>query len=673
MRRFVRINVRMVKRPVAMRWQAVGLFCVLSFVTTSVDATEATETTDARHTVATDPSGAASNASREGAHSDGLTPEKPGARSPAGPDAQDAPLLVRDVRFRGLSNRSLTAADLLRTEISLRRTDGVWSAADGAPAAEEHRAVVTRFTLRAIRDATEPVPVDASALRALAAAVHQRFAEARIGAVRIDIPSDALERLGPEGDGVLTLLVTEGRIEQVRVFEREAERRVRRTGAWNARVVEQSPLGAGDVIRLDAASRYVHWLNRRPHRRVDLALSRGEGDGLMLDYLIHQTKPWTVYVQASNTGTESTTEWRQRVGFAHHDLTGVDDALALDYITGNFDEVNAFTGSYERPLPGAPRWRTRVSGVWSAFDSSTVGLGGLEFTGESSAVGGALTWQFFQKDRLFLDLFAELRYEQQSVDNETLGVSGQTDFLLPSFGVRAERRGDHSFHAARIAWQSNLSGLVGTDAAQLQRLGRTDADTSWQVAQASTTHVFYLEPLLDPRWGQPDHAATLAHEVFLTLRGQWVPGDRRLPPAYTRTIGGFHTVRGYPESFTAADNLFAATFEYRLHLPRLFAPGEPVDLLGQPFHVRPDRPLGRVDWDLIGRAFVDVGRVVHNDRLNFEDNLTLAGAGVGIELVLKRNLNLRADWAFALQDEENGTESVDAGSSEVHLVFTVSY
>src|SRR5690606_29985918 len=98
------------------------------------------------------------------------------------------------------------------------------------------------------------------------------------------------------------------------------------------RIRENSPLQpgvqspAGDLLRRDLLDDYLYRLNRHPGRRVDAAIAAGETPGeVVLDYIVTENRPWTVYFQLSNTGTEQTDEWRQRVGFIHNQLLSRDD------------------------------------------------------------------------------------------------------------------------------------------------------------------------------------------------------------------------------------------------------------------------------------------------------------------------------------------------------------
>ena len=135
------------------------------------------------------------------------------------------------------------------------------------------------------------------------------------------------------------------------------------------------------------------------------------------------------------------------------------------------------------------------------------------------------------------------------------------------------------------------------------------------------------------------------------------------------------------QSVAIGDSITIGTFEYRFHIPRsLPVVREPMrlPLLGD-FRAAPQQVYGRPDWDLILRAFVDVGRAVRNKRDKLaagtpEKNQTLIGAGIGAELQFRSNLRARIDWATALQDTTgNLKNSAEIGDSEVHVLFSILY
>jgi hemolysin activation/secretion protein len=223
-----------------------------------------------------------------------------------------------------------------------------------------------------------------------------------------------------------------------------------------------------------------------------------------------------------------------------------------------------------------------------------------------------------------------------------------------------------------VNFEFNIPEIAGTDD-NLNELGRNGADDSWATMQWDVTQSFYLEPLiarkawLDPQNGRP----TLAHEVAFTFKGQYA-FDNRLIPNFEQVAGGMYTVRGYPESAAAGDGVIIGSVEYRFHVPRAMKWNpEPGTLFGQPFRWRPQQPYGSADWDLVLRGFFDVGRTIVSDAPNAEEEETLMGAGIGMELLYKRNFNIRADWGFVLNRLE--TDDVDVGDSRFHILATILF
>lgn len=447
------------------------------------------------------------------------------------------------------------------------------------------------------------------------------------------------------------------------------------------RIRENSPLQpgvegrAGDLLRRDLLDDYLYRLNRHPGRRVDAAIAAGETPGeVVLDYIVTENRPWTVYFQLSNTGTEQTDEWRQRVGFIHNQLLSRDDTLTLDFITASLDEANAIVASYDAPVGGSQVLRWKVYGSASEFTASDVGLSDEEFKGDSLSAGAEISLNVWQRRQAFVDIFGGARWERHHVENEIVDVEGETDFFLPYIGVRFERQTVKSNWFAEARLETTLD-IVGTDDDEAERLGRIFVDEDWTVFKWNVGTSFYIEPLIfGEAWSNPSspyRQTTLAHEVAVSFRGQNAFGNRLIPQAED-VLGGLYTVRGYPESLAAGDNSVVFSAEYRFHLPRILAIEEDpsrTPLFGRPFRFRPDQRYGMPDWDLILRGFFDVGRVTSNDRQTFEENETLAGAGLGLEFVFKRNLSLRLDWGVALRDARD----TDAGDNRLHFVGTILY
>lgn len=437
----------------------------------------------------------------------------------------------------------------------------------------------------------------------------------------------------------------------------------------HARLRMNSPVKSGGMLNKDALDSYALMKSRHPGRKVDVALSAADQPGMAnLDYIVRENKPWAVYAQISNTGTEATGSWRERFGFYHNQLTSDDDILSLDYSTGNFQDSHAVQASYDRPFFKWDRIRVQVFGGYNRWDASEVGVSEEEFSGSGINVGGKVTWNFAQWRETFFDVYGGAKYAFYKVNNDTIDLVGSSGFFLPMFGLRGERFTETMKTSGDIGIEFNIPSWGGTsDGFDLDALGRADAAEDFIILSWGLTHSMFLEPWLDGK-NFRDGKSTLAHELYMSFRGQTSFGER-LVPNFQGVAGGLYTVRGYEESEQAGDDLLLFTAEYRLHIPALFAPQDKAgsDFFGNEFRWVPQGFRGPTDWDLIARAFCDVGYTGLADKLTFENDETMISAGVGLELQVRRNVNVRVDVGFPFND----TDRTDSGDPKIHFAATL--
>lgn len=626
-------------------------------------------------------------------------------------------------------------SEMLPVEVELTDRGGYWS----APAEEDER-VRLRFDATA---PTEARTLDAAAVVVLLDAIVGRLHEA--GYYGIDVrPSardfDLVEErdLRPPDRQALELVVRIGRIGLVRTIA--AGDRVR--SDWridneiHERIRARSPLqpaGSGDEAATDLINRraledYLHRLNRHSGRRVEAALSPAEIPGeVVLDYRVLESKPWFTYGQVANTGTRRSNRWQARFGYADRQLTDRDDTLAIEYLNAGGDDINAITARYQAPFfgPERPDWMTERRGdpAWlewiprdgipwwgvdrlrwesefsfsrtHAGDAATqLGISNDIVKSDEFLFGGRMLYEVFQHRDFFIDLWGGMRLRDLKVRNRSRRTEGKALLVLPRIGIRASQQSLISLLGLEVSVEGQVNGINDTN---LDALGRAASDDLYALVDFDLGYSTYLEPILNPRgWRDPatQLSSALAHEVALGLRGQVALDDRRLIPQANATLGGFYSVRGYPQSIAVGDSIVVSSFEYRFHVPRILPiTREPLSLpLVGDFRVAPQQLYGRPDWDLTLRAFVDVGHARRNDRdlrsapfsIN-ERNQTLIGAGVGAELQIRSNIRARIDWAMALKDEnvneqrpvppattatENG---VNVGDSEIHVLFSILY
>lgn len=610
------------------------------------------------------------------------------AQTPAAPepDQPAAPAItypVAAIDLSAASERLPVDGVLEATSVRLKRDGDAYAAARADEPA-------TRVRLDQLHT-LDTSAMHPSAVRAITRALVETYNRLGYGGITITIdPND----IGPAGrdlreadDATLALMAralpvvaieTEARGDR---FAGEsgtdlpAHRRIADRSPVQAAVEGEADAGAG-ILRPELVEDYVAFLNRHPGRRVDVAVAAGpEPDTLLLRYLVAENKPWLVYAQVSNTGTEQTADWREQFGFVHHQLTGNDDILAISYSTAGFDQTHAISASYEAPFLDCPRLRWSIRGSYSEFVASDVGFSGEDFSGNSHSIGGELAWNFFQAGDWFADAVGGLTYQHIEVDNELFSptLEGEESFIEPRVGVRLRRLGEtwNVTGSAMVCWSA--TGLSGATDTEASKLGRTGVDADWSTFNWSLTGSFYLEPILfGDRWADLTTPATstLAHEIVLNTRGQLALLDARPIPQAQMTAGGLYTVRGYDESAVVGDNVAIVSGEYRFHIPRIFEPRPETDeLFGQPFRWAPASARGRPEWDLIAKAFVDYARTTINEAGLGEADYHLLGTGVGLELQLKRYFNVRVDWGIALHD----ADEVEAGDNRFHIAATFMY
>ncbi len=529
------------------------------------------------------------------------------------------------------------------------------------------------------------------------AAVNQRirdYLEAEYGLIGHLVTPDGREiayettraDLRASGDTVLTIMVWRAIVGEVRTVaqgDRLAESNSDESSgsadfgsdsnvnrSEHARIRERLEVESGMLLTRDQIDDEIHRLNRHPGRRVDAAVApTAEPGEVVVDYLIAEPKPWNAYLQTSNTGTESTDEWQQRFGFIHRQLTGRDDVLQVDYVTTAFDETHAILGSYSFDL--GPKARAKLFGRWNEYTARDVGLGFENFKGDGYSLGAEVSRNVWQDGAKFIDVVAGARVEHIHVENRLFLIEGEDDFFLPYVGMRYEKSTPLHSAYGELTVESNWGSVVGSSERDVQSLGRFGADNNFTLLKGQLTHSFFLEPIFNPSGFRGDRGIeemTLAHEVRVNLRGQY-SFDRRLVPNYQMVAGGFHTVRGYPESAAVGDDGVVASVEYRYHLGRAMpASNETTTLFGQPFRVARARPYGSADWDVVFKGFVDAARLSVNDAPFFEQAETLVGVGLGIETQLKSNLTLKLDYGMALTNIGQGAgQTTDVGDTRLHF------
>jgi hemolysin activation/secretion protein len=495
-----------------------------------------------------------------------------------------------------------------------------------------------------------------------------------------------------QGRDELRLRVVLTRLAEVRTYASGERALAPGAGATNNPIHRKLRAAAPGAVRsgeaaplLDASQleEYAARLSRHPGRTVGLVYSRASSRdaGLTADLVVTESKPWAMYFQTTDTGTKNTGRYRNRVGFTHTQLTGNDDILQLEYMTGDFDHIQSASGSYEAPLPVLSRARFKLFGAMSRFDNDELGFSDAHFEGARSELGFKIVDNVFQRGTFFADLSLGLRGESLMVDNGVTGVRSRDRFLLPSIGARIEQRGAFAGFTGGVELESNLARLAGTSVQSRDTrslffdgaagLGRSEPDRNFSILRFDLSGSLFLDPLLAGRFGQDSQ---LVHELYARLGGQHAFDDR-LVPQEQAVAGGKDTVRGYEQALAVGDSVYLASLEYRYHLPRSLRPRPAAQLPGwlgnRRFRYAPEQAAGDTDWDLVLKGSFDFARVKQNGSFASERDETLVGAGLGVEVRVRRNFTVALDLGFPLKSGH--AIDVDTGDPELHFSLTALY
>ena len=502
-----------------------------------------------------------------------------------------------------------------------------------------------------------------------------------------------------EGDNSLNLQIWIGEVVKSRTVGKG--KRIKETDRINhplhQRILENSPFATDlederFLIDKPALDNYLERLNQNFRRRVDVAMSSAGVPGeVVMDYIVSESKPWTVYVQASNTGTEATGEWRERIGGVHYQLTNNDDILTVDYFTAEFDRANAVLTSYEYPLLRPNYLNIIVRGSYSDFAAENLEIPTLpDSTGETISFDTELVYTPFYLKGHAVSFSAGLLLEDIKFQTANLD---EVNVNLVSPYVRFELSKQKQLHRSRfsVSYETNIDH-GDDDPVELQNTGRLESTVAHEIVKFDFYQSFFIEPLLPTYYKtKPDKwlANSLVHELVFSLRGQYTQDDARLITQKQVFGGGFFSVRGYDESAARGDTGLIGSAEYRIHLARLLKPAsmlEEIDSKEQGpdrevrnrFNYRAPSLYGFPDWDFMMRGFVDwAGFTFNGEKTTDEIDQDLTGVGLGFEFQYKSNLNIRLDYGIVMKElidfSGETIDNADRGDSRFHFLATYSF
>jgi len=534
-------------------------------------------------------------------------------------------------------NLPLIVGVVLLNDPAQVRPEG-WPVVLGRP---QDRALLTDDANELKPGVLQPGMVDASRLgsalspdllKGIETTLYRRMTPEALSAVRAAV-SGALTLSGREfahvsipeqdsTDGVVQVLVTEGRLGEVTVRGVEGDRARRLADALNA--------PKGEAIDRAALDRDLVWLNRNPFRRAQVVAQPGAAVGVTdLVLEVDADRPWQASLGVDNSGTAATDEWRLSGGFVWGDAFGRGDILSYQLsATPDFESLVGHSLSYQAFLP----WRhvATLSGSYTDIRGDLPDPFTLE--GYSWQVVGryeiplASARDGFSHAAVFgADLKRSnnnFRFSDLPITESTADVAQ----LVAGYQLQARDARGATGLSLELVWSP--SGVTARNDAEAFRATRVGADPDYLYARLRLDRQTRLSPVL-----------VLSNGLVGQIANEALLGSEQL------VFGGRDSVRGFEEGENYGDEGFILRNELAL-----------------------GNIAGRGGHRLLPYLFYDIGYGHVREALpgSFDDIL-LQSAGAGVTYAVG-NLSVRASYGFQIDEERD-----DGQSGRAHLTVALTF
>lgn len=424
--------------------------------------------------------------------------------------------------------------------------------------------------------------------------------------VFVDIPEQQVT------GGIVTLRVTEGRVDRVRI----SGSRYYSLG----RIREALPAVAeGEVPYIPAFQKQTAALNRGSERTVTPVLKTGARPGtLQVDVKVQDQSPLHGGIELNNRQSPSTSEMRLLGKLRYDNLFQREHSAGIFYQTTPLDtsELSLLAATYVMPLPGSDN----TLAFFAARLRNDVGaVGDLRALGSGALYGARYVMPLRGTDTLKHSVTFGI--DRKDI-RESIVQAGVDDITTPlsytpvSLAYNAAVTGKKGVTRASVTVNTALRGFLGNSDAEFQRR-RSQARANFFVVRPEIQR----EQILNPTFTLVGRvSAQAASQPLVSFEGFFA--------------GGLDSVRGYLEVERAGDMGMFSSLELRA--PGLRKPTERVEEF-TPF------------------AFVDAATVRLLKPLPSETSrydLLSAGVGLRVQAYSRLTAQFVAGWPF-----EDGLET----------------
>lgn len=467
-------------------------------------------------------------------------------------------------------------------------------------------------------------------------ALEGAYRQAGFGAVQVFLPEQALER------GVVILRVVEARIGKVQVSGNT------HFGTENIRR-SLPALKEGETPNARALADNLRAANESPVKQARVVLrpapKQNEVDAKVE---IEDDKPWRVFSTLDNTGTNATGRTRLGVGLQHANLFNRDHVATVQYITSpeKQSQVDIYSFGYRLPLYGLGDSIDAFAG-YSDVNAGTTQIAPdaqLQVSGKGTVYGLRYNWLFARQGEYEHKLIfgADYRIYKNVCSGEGIGIA-----------VCTATAGEQRVHPGSLSYNGQWTGPIDQVSFYATVLRNIPGGTDGKQEDLAVSRPEAKGDYTIVRYGV-NYARAFKSDWQLRLRFDTQYTEDALIPGEEFGLGGWNSVRGFLERELTGDRGFFGTLE-------LYTP-----------NIGPRMKWSGID-NLRLLAFYDAGVVVRNHPPAVNDtrpnHQSIASAGAGVRVGIKKNFSLRVDASSVL--DEGGSQH--RGDVMVHFGVLASF
>jgi hemolysin activation/secretion protein len=383
----------------------------------------------------------------------------------------------------------------------------------------------------------------------------------------------------------------------------------------SSRLKQYLGLKPGDPIEPQRVAKNLAFINRNPFRRTDLVYTAGQMKGTTdLELITKDRNPVRAYAGIDNYGVTPTGHNRLFAGANWANAFGIDHILSFQYTTtSNVKRFQSVTVHYTAPLS----WKHTLIAYGGYSWLKVPFLDVFETNGKSAQ--GSLRYEIplFPSEGFLHEV--SFGWDYKWTNNETqFGVSPAFVGLVNLFQCVGSYHLDWS-----NSWLNTTLELQAFWSPGNWLPHQSNADYS-KLRSFAKSHYIYGRLGSTSTFKLPLNGSFVA-----AIRGQYA--SQNLLASEQIGLGGYDTVRGYPERIVNVDNALIVNTEIR----------------SPSFSLFPKKKDAGDEMYFLG--FFDYGLGGLHKRVGGEPKTQyLMGIGPGVRYYLNRFASARLDWGFRL-------------------------